>query len=241
MKIAEYNEQVLTRLGSPLLDIELETEGNKVLDKIIKSAFFELREYIDTPYIQTLPYSASGMDVSQYKVRAILYVTRGNITLTNAMENTGALLWSPLSTMMNQTVNMGYRYSQVNFMQDYVATLQFKQLRNGLNQDLEHMYDPGRKKLFVFQQIPQAATVTMVYNKILTDVEEIEDPYWQNILLKLSIALSKEVLGRIRSKYKPNSDPFEMDGDTLLSEAREELSEIREMLQQNNNLFIPAN
>lgn len=239
MLIEEYKDIILTRLGSPLLDIEVESENNKQVEKIIKSAFYELKEYIDTPYYQTIPFSSNGMDVSSYNVRAVLFVTRANINLVNALENTGALLWSPLTTMMNQSINMGYQQSQHGFMQDYAATLQYRQLRNTLAKDLEYTFDPNRKILYVFQLIPQAASITMVYNKILNNIEEIEDPYWQNLLIRLSLAYTKEVIGRIRSKYKPSSAPYELDGETLIGEAREELQEIRNFLNENNNTFIP--
>ena len=241
MKMAEYMDIVLTRLGSPLLDIEIENEMNKQLEKILKAAFLELRQYIDTVYLQTLNYSSNGIDVSQYKVRAVHFVTRGSITLTNALENTGALLWSPLTSMMNQSINMGYTYSQHGFLQDYVATLQYKQLRNGLAQDLEYTFDAPNNKLYVFQLVPQAPSITMAYNKILGSIEEITDPYWVNLMIRLGLAYAKEVLGRIRSKYKPSSAPFELDGETLLSEARDELAEIRTILQENDNIFIPMN
>ena len=35
------------------------------------------------------------------------------------------------------------------------------------------------------------------------------------------------------------SAPYELDGDTLLSEAQSELTELRQFLQDNDNLFMP--
>src|SRR5574344_587137 len=100
MKLCEYKDYILTMLGAPLLDVEIDIDENKVMDKVIKAAFLELREYIDTPFYQTIASSSSnsGIDVSKYNVRAILYVTRGDINFMNASENTEALLWSPLTT-----------------------------------------------------------------------------------------------------------------------------------------------
>ena len=81
--------------------------------------------------------------------------------------------------------------------------------------------------------------ITVVYNKNLVNVEEIQDDYWVNYLIRLSLAYTKETLGRIRSKYKMTSAPYELDGDTLLSEAQSELTELRQFLQDNDNLFMP--
>ena len=243
MKLCEYKDYILTMLGAPLLDVEIDIDENKVMDKVIKAAFLELREYIDTPFYQTIASSSSnsGIDVSKYNVRAILYVTRGDINFMNASENTEALLWSPLTTMMTQTINYGYNntYSQSDFLQDYMASLRYRQLRNTLNQDLDFTYDSVNKKLYVFQQIPIADTITMVYNKYFEDVEEIKDPYWVNLMLRLSTAYAKMIVGRIRSKYTMASAPYTLDGNTLLSEAQSELAEIRAFLNENNNIFIP--
>ena len=66
------------------------------------------------------------------------------------------------------------------------------------------------------------------------------DPVFDYALMaKLALAYSKQVLGRVRGKYKLTSAPYELDADQLLQEASEELTEIRTFLAQNNNIFIP--
>jgi len=59
------------------------------------------------------------------------------------------------------------------------------------------------------------------------------------LLKRLALAYTKEVLGRIRSKYKLNSSTYSLDGDTLLSEASNELSAIREYLDKNSDMVLP--
>lgn len=253
MTLDEYKKNILIRMGAPLLDIEVEANGIPTLTKnppstsasynflsdIINSAFMELREYIDTVHFKSLPYS-NRIDLSEYNVRAVVYVLRGTLDATTASQNTDALLFSPLTTMMTQTTNMGYSsYSSTNLLQNYMSSLIYKQVRNTLNQDLDYTYDRPTKNLYIFQQVPRSDSITIAYHKDYKDVSEIEDPYWINWMLRIGLAYTKEVVGRIRSKYKLNSAPYELDGEELLSESQTELSEIRQFLSDNNNLFLP--
>ena len=241
MTLAEYGEKIEIMLGAPLLDIEVHEQ----LDKIIGCAFLELKEHIDTPHYQTFNTPAtsvqSGFDMSEYDIRAILYIMRGTITWMNATENTDALLWSPLTQMLTQSRTMGYNghYSQSDFLRDYNATLRYRQVRNTLNQDLDFTFDAEEQKLYVFQQIPQASQLTIAYNKKYSSVEEIKDPFWVTLMFRLAMAYTKQVLGRIRGKYKMTSAPYELDSVEMLSEANSELAEIRAFLEENNNIFIP--
>lgn len=240
-------------MGAPLLDIEVESNGIPTLTKnapntinsynflsdVINSAFLELKEYIDTPHYKTVPY-ANNINLSSYNVRTVLYVMRGSLDATTASQNTDALLFSPLTTMMTQTTNMGYSsYSSSNLIQNYASSLLYKQMRNTLNQDLDFTYDRNTKLLYIFQQVPRSDSITIAYHKDYKDVSEIEDPYWVNWMLRIGLAYTKEVVGRIRSKYKLNSAPYELDGEALLSESQTELSEIRQFLSDNNNVFLP--
>lgn len=240
MTIDEYKDVIMTKLGAPLMDIEIEMDGNEVLDKVINAAFLELRNYIDTPYFQTFTATNGAIDVSEYNVKAILYVMRGEINYRNVTNDTSALLWSPLTSFYTQSANMGYSlYSQLNYLQDYMSTLYYRQMRNTLNQDCDYQYDAVNQKLYIFQQYPTSSTITMVYNKYYNSAEEIIEPYWQQLMIRLATAYAKEVLGRIRGKYTPTSSPYSLDADTLLSEAQAELTEIRTFLQDNDNLFLP--
>jgi hypothetical protein len=242
MTLQEYKDNIEVMLGAPLLDLELDSNH---LEKIIKVAFLEIKDAIDTPHYQTFPVAAtsiqSGYDLSEYNVRAVLYVMRGTINWMNATENTDALLWSPLTMMMTQSQNIGYNrtYSQMDFLQDFNATLRYRQLRNSLNQDLDFTFDFVNQKLYIFQQIPQVSQLTIVYNKQYGTVDEINDPFWIKLMLRLALAYVKQVLGRIRGKYRMTSAPYELDADTLLQEAATEISDIHTFLAENNNIFIP--
>ena len=71
--------------------------------------------------------------------------------------------------------------------------------------------------------------VTIEYIPKHIEFHELESNL-QSWIIKYVKCLCKEALGRIRSKYKSNSGPFEMDGDALLSEFSEERTQLEDEL-----------
>ena len=86
---------------------------------------------------------------------------------------------------------------------------------------------------------PYDNQITIAYVPDYQSVEEITEVYWVDIILKLSTAYAKQVLGRIRSKYSLNSAQYSLDGETLLNEAKEEITEITTYLRSNVDLAFP--
>ena len=70
-------------------------------------------------------------------------------------------------------------------------------------------------------------------------MEEITDDYWIDILRRLSVALVKIALGRLRTRFTQSNALWTQDGETLLAEGNETLKDLRETLRVNDNLFIP--
>lgn len=56
------------------------------------------------------------------------------------------------------------------------------------------------------------------------------------MLIKLSTALTKVVLGRIRTRFSLSNAPWGMDGETMLSEGTTDLKELRETLRVNSQM-----
>lgn len=231
----QYIAIIKARLGGQLLDIELTGEQ---IGELVDIAFMELNPYIDTPYFKTLP-ANSCIDLSNENVRAILYVVRANASSINSTVDISAMLFSPLTYTTNQYSTLNGYTGTTSLLKGYTTSLIYQQIRNTTQQDLDYTWDGREQKLYLYQQLPTSQMITVVYNKNLVNVEEIQDDYWVNYLIRLSLAYTKETLGRIRSKYKMTSAPYELDGDTLLSEAQSELTELRQFLQDNDNLFMP--
>lgn len=57
--------------------------------------------------------------------------------------------------------------------------------------------------------------------------------------MRLSIAIAKVTIGRVRTRYSQNNALWQGDGETILSEGTAELTAIREELVANNNVVYP--
>lgn len=79
--------------------------------------------------------------------------------------------------------------------------------------------------------------VTIEYIPKSMQFHELESNL-QSWVIKYTKCLCKEALGRIRSKYKSSSGPFELDGDTLLSEYSEERTQLEDELSTSQNGFF---
>ena len=60
--------------------------------------------------------------------------------------------------------------------------------------------------------------------------EEVEEYEWIEWISNYATALTKEAIGRVRSKYKVEGSPFELDGEALLDEAKDEKASLSEYL-----------
>ena len=80
--------------------------------------------------------------------------------------------------------------------------------------------------------------VTIEYLPKLPSPEDIKSDYWIDVLIKLSIALTKQVLGRIRTRFSKSNALWAQDGDKLLEEGNAERKDLEEILRSNSNLIV---
>ena len=80
--------------------------------------------------------------------------------------------------------------------------------------------------------------VTIEYVPKLHSPEGIKSDYWIDVLIKLSIALTKQVLGRIRTRFSQSNALWAQDGDKLLEEGNAERKDLEEILRSNSNLIV---
>jgi hypothetical protein len=80
--------------------------------------------------------------------------------------------------------------------------------------------------------------ITIEYIPKLKSVEDIKSDYWLDILIKLSVALTKVVLGRIRTRFTQSNALWTQDGEKILEEGNTELKELREILRINSNMVL---
>ena len=82
--------------------------------------------------------------------------------------------------------------------------------------------------------------ITIEYVPRYENVEEITSDYWIDVLMRMCVATTKITVGRIRSRYKQSGALWTQDGDQILQEGINELSQLRESLQRDSQLCYPV-
>lgn len=243
MNIEDYRDEIKLKLTGDLLETELEDE---TIDKIIKSALRELQRYITSTKLITVPYK-SCIDLSdkndtngtEIKVNSVVFVYRTS-DLTGGTSSGSASTSDPMQVAQWQLLSgMGNLNYFQDAVQNYAAWTVLQQIRNTTSTDLSFRFDKDTDKLYINVASGTPATVTIEYIPIIEDVSEIKSEYWIDMLMRLSIALTKVTVGRIRSRYTQSNALWQGDGDTILAEGNQELSELRQQLLENSELVYP--
>lgn len=238
MEIDEIREEIKLKLTGGLLELEL---SDQQLDTIINSAFRELQRYITEVRLITIPYT-SCIDMSKYNVKTVtnVYRIRGNLggnsdtdSLTNPVDPIAMSQWQLLSGYAN-----GYTLN--NFTLNFAAWSTASQIRNTLSTDLDFRYIQQSSQLYINTSFDTPGSITIEYVPRFTNVNEIKTDFWIDYLIRMSLALTKITLGRIRGKYTQTNALWTLDAETMLNEGNEELNALREKLESSSMLFYPV-
>jgi hypothetical protein len=222
MTIEEYKDEILMSLGAPIVQIEIKD----YIPQYINRAFRELKRYISTPHFVTVPYTGAAIDLTSYNVYSVINVMRSQPTYGTFIQD------ADVFTLASSYYNM-------NNIDNYVNRMAILQQRNTLATDLDFIWNSETKQLFISTNPPFPPALTIQYTKEYTKVDDIKDPYWTDLLLRLAIAYSKQALGRVRGKYTLNSAQYNLDGETLINEANTEIENIRTHLITNCDVVYP--
>ena len=227
MTLAEYTDEISFQLGGSVLELEIKDD----LPRCVNRAFREIKRYVTTPAYITLPYStASGaggtLDLKKYNVYSVINVMRPNS-------------YNSLSMNTLDVFGLNQTYASMTNINAYGKRMLRLQQINTISTDLDFIWDAHTKQLSITMNPPYTSQVTIQYIPDYQSVEEITEVYWVDFILKLSTAYAKQVLGRIRSKYTLNSAQYNLDGETLLAEANNEITEIQNFLKSNVDLAFP--
>lgn len=222
LSLNDYVRYVELQLSGDVVDVEIDDR----IPDIVDMAFHELRQYITDTETITLPYS-QVIDLEGMKIGSISYIMRGQTTSGPGGFQDVMYIYSRANALSSYTLT------------DYARGLMANQNKSALATDLDFHHDKRHEKLYLYAQQSIPATVTLAYTPEYESVEDIINEFWQNMLKRLSLAMAKEILGRVRGKYQLNSATYNLDGDKLLQEAQAELSEIRTYLNDNKDLLLP--
>ena len=234
MQMQGYIDEIKLNVTGGILDLEIE---DATISKKVNSAMRELQRYICSTKLMTVPY-AKCIDLSGQKINSIARIYRASANQTSS--NDPESYTDPLAASLFQiTSNYGNLANLNDFTYRYASWNSLQQVSNTLSTDLAYFYDDADKKLYINTSLNSGANITIEYVPRYDNVEEITSDFWIDVLMRLSIALTKITLGRIRGRYTQSNALWTSDAATMLQEGQTELSELRAYLQKNTQLIYP--
>lgn len=240
MTIDAYKDQIELELTGYILDLELE---DTILYKIIADSLREIQRYICSTSIITIPYK-SCIDLSNpehtnnipIKVSSVSRVFRS----MGYSSDDDASVTDPMSVSQWQLLSgIGNLWNMQNYVYNYASWNTLLQMRNTTSTDLLFRFDKASNKLYINIANNVPSTITIEYVPRYDSVDEIQSDYWIDQLMKMCIAKTKIIVGRIRSRYTQSNALWQQDGETILNEGKQELETLREYLQNNSQLCYP--
>lgn len=230
MTLQAYIDEIKLDVTGGVLELEIPDE---TLQKIVQSAMREMQRYICSTKIMTVPYK-KAIDLKDKHVNAVARVYRASGTTSSSEGQTT----DPVQVGLWQlTSNMGNMYNFTDYAYRYAAYNTLQQIGNTLSTDLSFYYDDAVSKLYINTRMNEGTPVTIEYIPRYDNVEQITSDFWIDVLMRLSKALTKITLGRIRGRYTQVNALWTSDAATILQEGQTELNELRNYLQQNTQLL----
>lgn len=236
MEMNLIRDEVKVKLTGGVLDLEINDE---TLDKVINSAFREVQRYINTTKIIKVEYKPC-LDMTEEKISTVVDVYRTQGYLSGDPNSDNSMVdpmyvaqWQLLTGLSGTGLNIN------DFGLNYASWNSALQIKNTMSTDLSFVYDKSTNYLYVNCAFDKPKYIAVRYIPRFDSVEEITSDFWIDIIIRLAVAITKVTLGRIRGRYTQSNALWTQDADVLLEEGKTELAELREFLQNNNNLIYP--
>ena len=232
-----YRDELKLRLTGNLINLELE---DNALDGCINSAFRQVQRYIDTTRLVTLPYTGA-IDLSKLKVSSVSRVFRSegyawgnsNPDVSGSYDPMYMASWQ----MMSGSNSLAAGISQ--WAQNYASFNTALQIRNTLSTDLLFRFDKHSNLLYINCSFDKPQFITIEYVPRYDSVDQIVSDFWIDILVRLSLAICKQVIGRIRKKFTQSNALWSLDVD-ILQEGLDEEKELQDLMRKASQLGYPV-
>ena len=236
MDVQGYIDIIKVRLSGNLVDLELSDDSIK---QCINAALLQVQRHIDSTMLITIPYQQC-IDLSNKGVNSVSRVFRseGYMSSDNQPENSFAdpmymASWQLMSGTGSALGNMSV------WAQNYAAYNTALQLRNTMSTDLVFRFDKHTNQLYINCGFDRPQFITIEFVPHYTDVSQVVSDFWIDILLRLSTAICKQAIGRIRKKFSQSNALWTLDTD-ILQEGIEEENAIREKMEAATQLTYPV-
>ncbi len=204
----ELKNYVKTMLGDDYVEVELTDEA---LNNVIKQALDKIAPFYDgRRYILG---TGKVVDLSDHSsaIKEILRVY--NTTNSN--------IYSLQDYVFGGNGIMIYSSRLMDRLEMYTC---YKMLYNELNYTKDVNFKYIKPNLYLDSYSDSVVIEALVRPEDLSDIDPESEYYaW---VKEYTLALSKEVIGRIRSKFQVDGSPYQLDGERLLSEAQSMKTEL---------------
>ena len=233
MKLEDILDELKLELTGYLLEMEITDE---TLVSVVKKALRELERFFDETTLITVPF-ASCIDLDgeffKERVSSIVKVYR---TESIGDSSSFSVMSDPVQIAQFAIFsNGGTMYNLNDYVMNYASWMTMYKIKNTMSTDLSFKEDRHNKKLYI-NNYNTPGMITIEYIPKLKSVEDIQSDYWIDILVKYCVALTKVILGRIRTRFSQTNALWAQDGDKILEEGNSELKELREILRVNSNM-----
>ena len=227
--------EVKLKLTGDIVDLELK---DTTLVALVNSALREVQRYIDTTALLTIPYEKC-INLKDHKISSIVRVYRSE-GYANVESSSSSATIDPMYASQWQLLHgMGNIDRLADYAYNYAAWNTLLQIRNTTSTDLVFRYDKISNLLYINISSNYPDNITIEYVPRFDDVSEITSDYWIDVLMQLTVALTKVTVGRVRSKFTHSNALWTLDGPTLLEEGKAELDALREKLNASTQLCYP--
>lgn len=235
MKTIDVIDEIKLELTGGVLDLEVDDVS---LELVVKKALREIQRYWDEPSFLTVPFE-SCIDLTKYQLDSCSIVKVYRLTgMGTAEDATNPLTMDPLYAQQFMIFgNAGTMFNLQDYVMNYAAWTTLMQTRNTISTDMAFREDKHNHKLYINSAMANPGSVTIEFIPKLNSVEDIQSDYWQDVLIRMSVALAKITLGRIRTRFNQSNALWTQDGEKLLDEGNTDLKELREVLRTNSNLI----
>lgn len=188
--------------------VRLEICDDDIKD-ILELAYDKIKPYITDTKYHTYEYAAA-VDVSN----------EGFIDIIKAWHTTQNII-STQRLFDFETIKLGRSQIVHNVLATYPL----------INDEINFRYIPEEGMLYMDSESSYQGLFT-VEGTVCPELADLKDERAKQWIFNYALANVKLVLGRIRSKYRPQGIPVELDGDTLLNEAQTEIQQLEQDLTE---------
>ena len=242
MDMDSLRRELRLRLTGGVIDLELQ---DSALDGCIVSALRQMQRYYDSTILATISYKhcidLSGLNIPVSSV-ARVFRTKGymgdnidNNTGMNASNQYDPIYLASWQMMSGTGQGMSTMSNWASSLGAYNTALQ---VRNTLSTDLVFRYDRYKNQLYINCPYNSPDQITIEYVPVLNNIEYVVSDFWIDIAVRLSLAICKQVIGRIRKKFTQSNALWQLDVD-ILTEGLEEEKELQELMRKASQLSYP--